>query len=163
MVFISRKSLRNTRPVWVDDNDPLFITLCHKRRGVNSFDNPKTWDALVASAEHLRLSGKWSPILLLAMPDHLHGLCRISRRANVTQVLGEFKRDLSYRIKTAWQKGSFDHRIRSHPAYWEKLDYILMNPVRAGYVTNPLDWPYTCGWRTAADELPLGVKITPSD
>lgn len=42
----------------------------------------------------------------------------------------------------AWQEGFFDHRIRSKGSEEEKADYIRMNPVRAGLVTRPENWPY---------------------
>jgi hypothetical protein len=40
------------------------------------------------------------------------------------------------------QEGFFDHRIRSNESAEEKRQYILMNPVRAGLVARPEDWPY---------------------
>jgi REP element-mobilizing transposase RayT len=144
MPFFSRRSLNNARPEWVDENDPLFITICHKSRGVRHFDNPEAWSALIASANCLRQRGQWTPIVLLAMPDHLHGIVRIPR--GITTVLGEFKRDFSYRVPTSWQKGSFDHRLRSYGHSLEKLDYILANPVRAGFVLEAERWPYVHWW-----------------
>ncbi|PAZ03229.1 MAG: hypothetical protein CAK89_02580 [Opitutia bacterium AMD-G3] len=81
---------------------------------------------------------------MLAMPDHLHGIVRIPR--GITSVLGEFKRDYSYRVTTLWQKGSFDHRLRTYGHYLEKRDYILANPVRAGFVLAGEQWPYVKWW-----------------
>jgi hypothetical protein len=37
----------------------------------------------------------------------------------------------------------FDHVIRNDVDLEENLDYIAMNPVRAGYVTHPEFYPYT--------------------
>ena len=45
-------------------------------------------------------------------------------------------------LQVGWQEGFFDHRIRSNESAEEKRRYILMNPVRAGLVTKPEDWPY---------------------
>jgi putative transposase len=41
-----------------------------------------------------------------------------------------------------WQKGFFDHMIRSHESYDEKWMYVRNNPVRAGLVLSAEDWPY---------------------
>jgi len=41
-----------------------------------------------------------------------------------------------------WQPGFFDHLLRHNESYAEKWDYVWGNPVRAGLVTNPEDWPY---------------------
>ena len=44
--------------------------------------------------------------------------------------------------KPHWQEGSFDHVLRSAESYAQKWEYVQMNPVRAGLVTDPDDWPY---------------------
>ena len=42
-----------------------------------------------------------------------------------------------------WQDESFDHWIR-HPRQFEKVkSYIERNPVRAGLVVTPEQWPYS--------------------
>ena len=158
MPFYSRDSLRNRRPEWVDENDPLFITLCHKRRGIHHFDNPDAWQALLDACIHAKNVGRWNPMLLLAMPDHLHVIAKISRNPDITHVLGELKRDYSHRLHTEWQKGGFDHRIRSYEHYLEKSDYILMNPIRAGFILKPSEWPYSAWWDTKGYDRPEGVR-----
>jgi REP element-mobilizing transposase RayT len=45
--------------------------------------------------------------------------------------------------KRLWQTRYFDHVIRNDFDLQENLDYIAMNPVRAGYVTHPQFYPYT--------------------
>ena len=158
MPFYSRDSLQNRRPDWVDENDPLLITLCHKRRGLHHFDNAEAWQALMAGANHAKNVGRWRPMLFLAMPDHLHVIAKISRQFDITRTLGELKRDISHRLPTQWQKGSFDHRIRSYEHYLEKRDYVLMNPVRAGLVSKTSEWPYAAWWKTKGYERPEEVR-----
>jgi REP element-mobilizing transposase RayT len=41
-----------------------------------------------------------------------------------------------------WQKGFFDHRIRSDKLLRETLDYVRLNPVRAKLVEKSEDWPH---------------------
>ena len=45
--------------------------------------------------------------------------------------------------KTLWQTRLFDHVIRNDTDLHENLEYIAMNPVKAGYVTRPQFYPYT--------------------
>jgi len=45
--------------------------------------------------------------------------------------------------KRLWQTRLFDHVIRNDVDLQENLDYIAMNPVREGYVTQPQFYPYT--------------------
>ena len=41
-----------------------------------------------------------------------------------------------------WQKGFFDHVMRSEESYSEKWLYVAENPVRKHLVARPEDWPY---------------------
>ena len=49
----------------------------------------------------------------------------------------------NFRRKHLWQTRFFDHVIRNDNDLRENLNYIAMNPVRAGYVTQPCFYPYT--------------------
>jgi putative transposase len=42
-----------------------------------------------------------------------------------------------------WQRGFFDHLLRSEESYGQKWNYVRENPVRAGLVTRAEDWPYS--------------------
>jgi REP element-mobilizing transposase RayT len=44
--------------------------------------------------------------------------------------------------KPIWQKDFFDRQLRSGESYHEKWLYVWYNPVRAGLVARPEDWPY---------------------
>lgn len=48
-----------------------------------------------------------------------------------------------FRQKRLWQTRLFDHVIRNDFDLEENLNYIAMNPVREGYVTQPQFYPYT--------------------
>ena len=49
----------------------------------------------------------------------------------------------SFRKKHLWQAKFFDHVIRNDQDLRENLNYIAMNPVRAGYVSHPCFYPFT--------------------
>jgi REP element-mobilizing transposase RayT len=49
----------------------------------------------------------------------------------------------SFLKKRLWQARFFDHVIRNDKDLQENLEYIAMNPVRAGYVSHPCFYPYT--------------------
>jgi putative transposase len=58
------------------------------------------------------------------------------------------KQKLGKQIKTSrsapiWQRGFFDHVLRSDESYAQKWNYVRENPVRAGLVKNPDDWPFS--------------------
>jgi putative transposase len=41
-----------------------------------------------------------------------------------------------------WQRGFSDHLLRNAESYAQKWEYVRQNPVRAGLVARPEDWPY---------------------
>lgn len=41
-----------------------------------------------------------------------------------------------------FQKGGFHHRLRDGASYTQKWHYVRENPLRAGLVARPEDWPY---------------------
>ncbi len=82
------------------------------------------------------------------MPTHLHLLISPGEKS-VIDFLAEFKKktsDLARErrgIKQLWQRSFFDHRVRSNEREVEQWEYIRANPVRAGLVEYPDDWPWT--------------------
>ena len=44
-----------------------------------------------------------------------------------------------------WQKGFFDHILRSEESYSVKWNYVRDNPVRAGLVKEWSRWPFLGG------------------
>jgi putative transposase len=84
------------------------------------------------------------------MPDHLHLFIVVSRevphalsiwmkglKRSLTRVLDEMGVSSPH-----WQKGFFDHVMRSGESYSEKWNYVRANPVRAGLVSQADAWPY---------------------
>ena len=79
------------------------------------------------------------------MPDHLHFFVAGSHDFELRNWVGMLKRYLSVAIAASpphWQEGFFDHLVRKSESYGEKWEYVRMNPVRAGLVSSPEDWPF---------------------
>ena len=142
MPLPEREWLGHARPAWVDGDDPIFLTICGQSRGINQFARPDVWEVMLRASARLQARALWTPLLLVAMPDHLHLIARVPPRVGISSVVRSFKHDVSYKRPVAWQAGFFDHRIRSDDSYREKWSYLLFNPVRAGLVSQPKDWPY---------------------
>jgi len=77
------------------------------------------------------------------MPDHVHMIVTVASVSETTigQWVKAFKAMVG-RHRFKWQKGFFDHVLRSDESRSEKWEYIRMNPVRAGLVNSPDDWLY---------------------
>jgi REP element-mobilizing transposase RayT len=83
------------------------------------------------------------------MPDHIHLFVMINPEAmTLSAWMKSLKNHLSKQLRSQgvpaphWQKGFFDHVLRSGESYEEKWQYVLQNPVRAGLVSKPEDWLY---------------------
>ena len=84
------------------------------------------------------------------MPDHLHLFAR--PRTEAIALAGwvrNWKAFSSRRLAHAighqpplWQPDYFDHFLRSAESYSEQWEYVRHNPVRAGLVARPEDWPW---------------------
>jgi REP element-mobilizing transposase RayT len=83
------------------------------------------------------------------MPDHLHLFAAIDdERINLARWMKALKGTLSSELRSAgyappyWQKGFFDHVLRSGESYSEKWIYVRDNPVRTGLAKDWEEWPY---------------------
>jgi len=82
------------------------------------------------------------------LPDHLHLFVALPDDVRLGEV-GALKRVIARAAKTpdssdpVWQRGFFDHLLRSCESYSEKWNYVRENPVRAGLVSHTDDWPYS--------------------
>jgi putative transposase len=72
------------------------------------------------------------------------------------------KGGFSYRAKKEmnfqgeiWQKGYNEYRIRDADEFAKHVEYIWMNPVKAGLVEHPEDFPYSSArLKTEVDQAP---------
>jgi len=90
------------------------------------------------------------------MPDHAH-LAMVpiylpQGPIPIAEIMQAIKGASAHRINKllnrrgkVWQEESFDRALRKEEQFEEKLYYMLGNPVRAGLVSNPLDYPWI--WR----------------
>ncbi len=87
-------------------------------------------------------------LVYLFMPDHLHLLLEAkSAESDVRKVVNLFKQKTGYWLSQShsvhrWQKGYFDHILRSEEDIMKQFEYILENPVRKGIVTDWKNYPY---------------------
>jgi len=121
-----------------------FVTLCVKGRKPVLAD-PRFAEVLFRLFTRL---DHWVHEAWVIMPDHLHVLLGPKSRVfhlsdwshyvkRVTQK--EFSGDWK------WQKGIFDHLLRSWETGVSTWSYLQNNPVRAGLVRNWWEWPFFGG------------------
>lgn len=124
------------------EGEVYFITICCVPRIHNQLAIPHIWQAIDEALAIRETRGDMTCRLALAMPDHFHGLLGFPSSKPMSKVISDFKSWLAKQCGIQWQRDFFDHRLRNIESAAEKAKYIRMNPVRAGLVTNPQDWPY---------------------
>jgi putative transposase len=101
----------------------------------------------------------------VVMRDHVH-LLLSPLGEDLPRAVQLIKGGFSYRAKKElcvgfeiWERGYVDHRIRDANDYWRHVEYIDQNPIRAGIVIQPDDYPYSSihpGFEL--DPCPEGLK-----
>ena len=116
-----------------------FVTACTcERRPI--LNNADVRTGLIEFGEARGDRGAWLGAYVL-MPDHLHAFVVIDDgRLTLSAWIKSLKNSLSKTLRASrvpaphWQKGFFDHILRSGESYSAKWDYVRENPVRAGFV-----------------------------
>jgi REP element-mobilizing transposase RayT len=145
-----RKHLRRLDSVWIEPA-VYFLTICVAGRRP-LLANDRALAVLRAEFEAAPARYGWTIGRFVAMPDHLHFFCTSDETpdaASLSRFIGGFKQWTAKGILYAvdgrpplWQREFFDHVLRSDESYESKWQYVRENPVRAGLVKEPEDWPY---------------------
>jgi len=84
------------------------------------------------------------------MPNHVHVMLGLLEGYQLPEVVKSWKgftareaNKVLGRKGQFWHRDYFDRYIRNEEHYNSALHYIHMNPVKAGLVENPADWPFS--------------------
>jgi REP element-mobilizing transposase RayT len=128
-----------------------FVTSCceGKRRLFDDADNAQViFDCLDWLAAHELLDLHFAVV----MPDHIHLVFELPEARELSAVMKSFKQFTSRTIGkrtglpgVVWQEGYYDHAIRRTESLADIIKYCWFNPVRAGLVKDPSEYPW---WRS---------------
>jgi putative transposase len=122
-------------------------------------DQPKR--VVLGVLNHLRDTMKVRCVGFVIMPDHVHALITLFRSQELSRFLHTWKRMSSFYIRRwyaacaphyfagfgpgdrFWHKKSYVFHVDNERTLKTKLDYIHLNPVRAGLVERAVDWPWS--------------------
>ncbi len=76
------------------------------------------------------------------MPDHVHVLVSVPPSTDLGRVVSNWKRYVARFHQVEWQRDYFEWRLRGDDRLHEKIEYLKLNPVRAGLAATPEDWPW---------------------
>jgi len=149
-IFLFSKRLHHHTPSWVPSGSCFHIRLRVAPPCLVQLTKPCVGHALLNAAHYYHQSRHWSCRLILLMPDHLHALLQFPDKADMSRILGDWKRFTALTQGVIWQTNYFDHRIRDHHSLHEAAAYIRRNPVAKGLCAHESDWPWV--WPALAHE-----------
>jgi putative transposase len=105
------------------------------------------------------------------LPDHIHLILTPAPLVSLEKAMQFIKGGFSYRTKKEmsfnfeiWQKGYNEHRIRDADEYAQHIEYVWMNPVKAGLVEQPEEFPYSSArLKAEVDPAPLHFQRNTGD
>ena len=132
-----------SRPVY-------FITVCtHGRKPILSA--PAAMAVLQREWQSARERHGWLIGRYVILPDHVHFFCAEQSTGALRPLSRFMNKWKEWTAKTIcaelgisaplWQRGFFDHVLRTDESYGEKWAYVRDNPVRAGWVASWEAWP----------------------
>jgi putative transposase len=141
---------RRNLPHWQEPGRVYFITWrCKDDRVLAPEERQITMEAL----RHWD-SQKWTLYAAVVLPDHVHVLAQplmrdIGGAFDLGEILHSIKRFSARKINQAnriqgslWQDERYDRIVRDDAEFLEKWDYIRNNPLKAGLVSYPEDYPW---------------------
>lgn len=157
MVMHPRYEYRRRLPHYQPDGKIFFITFCTYQR----WTLPEGARQIVLDVCRRGDGTLFELLAAVIMPDHAHlalvPRMKGSRTASIAEIMQAIKGASAHRINrelgrrgSVWQEESFDRALRDEEQIGQKIDYMLENPVRAGLVMNPVEYPWiwrkTEGW-----------------
>ena len=135
-----------------------FLTICTHQRRSWFVDADVVRDVTLhflrtAAAE------QFSILAYCFMPDHLHALASgESESADLRRLVHLAKQQSGFAFKRRhgerlWQDSYFDRTLRENETIPATIGYIVANPVRAGIVNSPGDYPHWGSQIYSRDEI----------
>ena len=129
------------------DNPVYFLTFCTANRKA-ILANEFVHEAFIEFCREALIRNIFVGRYIL-MPDHVHLYVKLPAPSEkLSAWVKSLKNSLSKVLRQQnisppqWQKGFFDHVLRSDESYSDKWLYMVENPVRGGLVKEWVDWPY---------------------
>ena len=136
-------------PHWQLPNSVYFITTrCIK--GVHL--PPEHRDIVMESIQYLN-GKKYALYAAVILPDHFHLIIQPMEKGkdiyySLSEIMHGIKSFTAHKIgKPIWQHENFDRIIRDKDEFFEKIRYIMKNPIKAGIVEecNTYKWLFYIG------------------
>jgi len=124
-----------------------FLTFCTRERA-RHFSNARHVALVCEQFQRASREQAFAVIAYCFMPDHVHLLVEGERDdADLKRFANSAKQYSGFYFRRAtglflWQRYGFERTLRSEEATASVARYTIANPVRAGLVRSPVDYPF---------------------
>lgn len=124
-------------------------------------------DLLKEAILSVKAEKPFDTIAMVVMPEHLHCIWTLPPddadyptrwkmiKARFSSEIPKMEKRSESRMSRGergiWQRRFWEHTIRDEDDYKRHMDYIHFNPVKHGYVSRVIDWPYSTFHRCVSD------------
>jgi putative transposase len=135
-----------------------FLTFCTHGR-LPHFARPEIVNVTLLHLSHTAATFDIALVAYCFMPDHLHMLVEgRSEAADGRRFIAQGKQSSAFACRRLcpprlWQRYAYEHVLRSSDATLPVARYILENPMRAGLVLDPRDYPFSGSLTHSVDEI----------
>jgi putative transposase len=143
------EALRRGR--WSAPDAEYFLTICTAERG-QGLATPRLSESILEVGHRLTAEGHWNLRTGVVMPDHVHLLISLGNNTALSAAIRLFKGRLTPALRSTdlrWERGCFDHRMRTAEDRLPVFRYIFLNPYRANLLSASETW---CGYFCATED-----------
>ncbi|QDT52060.1 Transposase IS200 like protein [Caulifigura coniformis] len=151
----------------VENEFPYFMT-CTVVGWLPTFTRPEAVDVVYDSWRFLQREREFKLFAYVILENHLHLIASapdlsaamqsfksytarrivdLLKNRSALTLLDSFRRlKLAHKSESehqVWQEGNHPEQICSEEMMWQKIEYIHNNPLKRGYVDDPVSWRYS--------------------
>ncbi len=146
MVLYSSAMSRLRRPFLSDRYFFVTVRLLKQRTRLHEAD----FHLMALALNRVRRQHPFYMTAWVFLPDHWHAICAPVYPRTISLVMKSFKNSSTVLINRQrgergelWQARFIDRALRTVKEYNGKVEYIHLNPVRAGLVRRAQEWPWS--------------------
>ena len=143
------KLARNASPEQVLQSERTFFVTTKSSMGRRLLQSERNATLLIEVLRSCVAERKFELHNFVIMPDHLHLLLTVDGEMTIEKAMQLVKGRFSYRLKKefgypgeVWQRGFSEERSDSSESFSRHREYIAQNPVKAGLVDSPEQFPF---------------------
>jgi putative transposase len=140
---------RNANPDAILSPARIFFATTKTSMGMRLLQAERNAELLIDVLRSLVAEKKFKLYDFVVMPDHVHLLLEVEGEMTVEKAMQFVKGRFSHRLKQefgylgeVWQRGFSEMQMLDKESISQHRNYIAMNPVKAGLVESPGQYPF---------------------